>query len=128
VNSKPNSNQTWNAAEELGILLDSLAYVQSYAPDFPAEDCTTLADESARITARFDIILGTVPASPRRDWLQLARPEIVAGLAAFASDVTRASRHLDDAAEIIRRAICGKRAKTTFVVAPDGVTYPASDA
>jgi hypothetical protein len=98
-------------------------YNQAYAPDYPAEDRTTLERQLAEINAQ---IAETIQAAEKRedvaDWLRLATLAVAAAFEKYQKGDQDAYKEIEAAIRYIRNASSDAPHKRTFVTMPDGTT------
>lgn len=82
---------------------DELAYVQTYAPDFPPEDQTTVSAEFAKISDWMQEYIARTSTKEQRQWLLIAQEELEQALAAYLARDKRAIKFLQQACDHIQR-------------------------
>ena len=106
---------------QVGRLRDRLSYVLLYAPDFPAEDRTTLSQEFKHLLADVHQLWSRVQDASRRKWLDLLAAELVEARQCFERGDSRGACGLiQSAEERLADWFSNTRSRPTFVVDPDG--------
>lgn len=116
--------------ETIGEILERIAYIGAYAPDFPSEDETVLEVELEVLIQGLHQHLGISRKRWKKQLLIVATEEIQEARPFLVKrDQTsqlRASSLLQAAAEHIRQSQRAKAPRTTFVVSPGGTVRPSS--
>jgi hypothetical protein len=108
--------QAWDA------LLLRLNYMVVYAPDFPAEDCTSTEREISRALAALQEFREGIERPETAGLLNLVRIEIEQARDSFATgDAKEGRRLLQSAEEHFKEALRGKQKSATFIAGPSGV-------
>ncbi len=102
-------------------ILDKMAYVLVYAPDFPAEDRTNLhqcQDQLAAMTSEHRASLRT---EDQLKWHRIAEQELDDAFNSFtAGDGHRRCSQIQRAEEHFRKSFKAKKIRPNFVVGTDG--------
>ena len=104
-------------------ILGEMAYVLLNAPDFPAEDETSLKRMRDKIVDRMSHHRETLHSEVQLVWHRLAEQEVSAAFEAFSSgDRHVGCRQIQQAEDHFRRSFKPKKIRPDFVVGPDGET------
>jgi hypothetical protein len=107
---------------------DRLSYVLIYAPEFPAEDATTVEAEFDELLAQVQTLWNELQDVERRRWLDLLGGELVEARAAFlGGDTKRGCSLIQSAEERLASWRSRKEMKPSFIVGPAGDAKRADD-
>jgi hypothetical protein len=102
-------------------ILDEMAYILVYAPNFPAEDETTLERKRDETLLRMSEHRAALQADDQLTWHRLAEQEFASAINAFISgDGPTGCSQLQQAEEHFRRSFKPKKIRPNFIVGPDG--------
>jgi hypothetical protein len=102
-------------------ILDKMAYVLVYAPNFPAEDRTSLQQCRDRLTAMTSEHRASVRTDDQLKWHRIAEQELDDAFNAFAAgDTHRGCSQIQRSEEHFRKSFKAKPIRPNFVVAMDG--------
>lgn len=108
------------------VIVDQIAYIRAYAPDFPEEDLTDTNREMLRLLDHMHSFESGLKADGKRKWFAVALREVEEAHDAYQTrDNDRAYRLLESASDNFKACVAGKRMRATQVVSPDGVVKKA---
>lgn len=110
---EPNS---MSASKEIQKAIDQLMYNQLYAPDYPAEDKTTLDREESRILVWLDYVITSTRREDVGDWLRLGRSELEKAFEQLrGGDRKNAVKSFEFSIQYLRNAVARKPHKIDFI-------------
>ncbi len=102
-------------------VLETLAFIKVYAPDFPAEDETTIYKEFSKLFELLQSIAKLLTNTDGRRWVDLTLQETRDALRAFDEGHEDGALHLVHSAEDhFRSYVAGRRFKPGFQVTQEG--------
>jgi hypothetical protein len=104
-------------------ILESMAYISAYAPDFPEEDGMTLSKVRDRLVTDLGAYKLTLKTDDQKKWHQLAETEIHAAFDAYASGQRNGSSEMGRAQEHFRKSFKPKKIRPDFICGADGEVY-----
>lgn len=112
-----------NLATHIRKVIDHLMYNQLYAPDYPAEDHTSLERQAVLI----DEMLARATASEKRedvgDWLRLGSRSVAVAFEKYRKgDEQNARKDIEAAISYLRNASSRKPHKRSFITMLNGTT------
>lgn len=106
---------------EIQKVVDQLVYNELYAPDYPAEDRTTLDKEQKQILLWIDYAITITRREDVGDWLRLGRSSVVDAFAKIKDgDQNDGVRDLQFAVQYLRNAINKKPYRIDMIGMPGG--------
>jgi hypothetical protein len=109
-------------SDSTGRLLDELSYIVIYAPNFPAEDKTSIEQEMEHVLAGVAQLLQKARQAHSKQLLVLAAQELAQANEAFRSGDSKNGRRLiQEGEEHIREALRPRPRKPSFIAGPAGV-------
>ena len=103
-------------SQELQHAIDRLIYNQLYAPNYPAEDKTSLAREQSQILAGVDKVTAKTQNESVLTWLKLGRLSITEAFAKLENEAEKNGRRdLESAIRYLRNARARKPLTSTSV-------------
>jgi hypothetical protein len=114
-----------SARQEIGDLttsvLETLAFIMLYAPDFPQEDQTSTENEFSKLFDLLQSVSKLVKDADRRRWIDLVLQETQDALVAFTDGrEDDAFRLLNSAQDHLRSYINDRKLTPSFLSNPDG--------
>lgn len=102
--------------KEIQKVTDQLMYNQLYAPDYPAEDSTTLDREKSRILLWLEHAISSTRREDVGDWLRLGRSSIEEAFAKLKSGERKSGlRSIEFAIQYLRNASTRKSYNVDFI-------------
>ncbi len=93
-----------------------MIYFCCHAPDFPAEDQTTLQDQQALLTQRLDKLAETMVSDDQQKWFAVSINEVQSSLEAYRTgNILRGESDMQSAEEHLRKAFSGSDIKVGFI-------------
>lgn len=105
-----------SARKEVQKVIDKLIYNQLYAPDYPAEDRTTLDREKSQVLTRLDFAIASTRREDVGDWLRLGRSSIEEAFTNLKNgNQSEALRGIEFSIQYLRNAVTQKPHKIDFI-------------
>lgn len=112
----------------IGTIRDRLSYVLLYAPDFPAEDATSVEQEFDKLLGQVHALWNEIQDLDRRRWLDLLGRELVEARAAFLEgDTKKGCSLIESAEERLANWRSRKKMRPSFIAGPAGDVKKAED-
>jgi len=117
-----------NLSAHIRKITDKLSYNLLYAPDYPAEDKTSLDNEEQLIKKWLAVALSACRREDVGDWIGLGEKSVIKAFNHFRSGEELAgSREVQSASEYLHNAVSQKPFKVDLVGRPDGTVKKAQE-